>query len=382
MHFLPAGVWSPECFIWDNQNIVNIIILVLISTCNEHRDSQDLHLAGHVKYSSGKHLWEDSSMFPPNFLFSFSTAWNTNWTFLWDLTLESDNSWPINSRSEPKLVNPDTSDLTSLLFIFFKHLNFFTSFRRILSWRRRKYLVSRHWIFLWQLSPGLGHLSPWSTHQCGESRGRWWHKVPGLRQWLSQLFHLTCSSVLLTSCPAPSWNVWHKLDWHHQGSRTCHCAVSPLVFCRWLYLTQPTPWAACGSSCSRCLRCPACPPCPGSQPPGQGRSLPRLQWCSSPAGYWCWTTNQRLVIIVSTNQKRVFCFSSVYLNTGAPAKKVWFRVWDLPSPVLPRMETTLQLVVTSHPSFSHQLPTLSTLICSSWSSRRNDLLSSPGNITL
>lgn len=29
------------------------------------------------------------------------------------------------------------------------------------------------------------------------------------------------------------------------------------------------------------------------------------------------------------------------LNTSRPRKKVWFRVWDLPSPVFPKMETTL-----------------------------------------
>ena len=34
-----------------------------------------LHLAGHVKYSSGKHLCDVSTMFPLNFVFSFSTAW-------------------------------------------------------------------------------------------------------------------------------------------------------------------------------------------------------------------------------------------------------------------------------------------------------------------
>lgn len=38
------------------------------------------------------------------------------------------------------------------------------------------------------------------------------------------------------------------------------------------------------------------------------------------------------------------------LNTSRPRKKVWFRVWDLPSPVFPKMETTLSSSLGLQPS--------------------------------
>ena len=37
-------------------------------------ESQTLHFAGQVKYSSGKHLWEASVMSPQNLVLSFSMA--------------------------------------------------------------------------------------------------------------------------------------------------------------------------------------------------------------------------------------------------------------------------------------------------------------------
>ena len=63
-------------------------------------------------------------------------------------------------------------------------------------------------------------------------------------------------------------------------------------------------------------------------------------------------------------------------NTSSPQKKVWLRVCDLPSPVLPRMLTTLVTADESQPSLEQSSEGEGMESCSVWSIRRIDWLSS------
>mmetsp|Transcript_51614 Transcript_51614/g.121137 ORF Transcript_51614/g.121137 Transcript_51614/m.121137 type:complete len:286 (-) Transcript_51614:261-1118(-) len=64
------------------------------------------------------------------------------------------------------------------------------------------------------------------------------------------------------------------------------------------------------------------------------------------------------------------CLSEVS-KTGAPWKKVWFRVYDFPSPVLPKIETTLMPRSGWQASRRLKCSSLSTQSSSSWFSRGN-----------
>ena len=61
---------------------------------------------------------------------------------------------------------------------------------------------------------------------------------------------------------------------------------------------------------------------------------------------------------------------------SSPLKNVWFRVWDLPSPVFPNIEMTFPEDDASQPSFVQNRVPESTESCSVWSRRRNDRQSS------
>ena len=63
-------------------------------------------------------------------------------------------------------------------------------------------------------------------------------------------------------------------------------------------------------------------------------------------------------------------------KTSSPQKKVWLRVCDFPSPVLPRMLTTLVTADESQPSLEQSSEGEVMESCSVWSIRRKDWLSS------
>lgn len=54
------------------------------------------------------------------------------------------------------------------------------------------------------------------------------------------------------------------------------------------------------------------------------------------------------------------------VNTSLPRKNVWFRVWDLPSPVFPKMHTTLRSSSVAQPSLLTKSPSSFT-----WKSSQN-----------
>ena len=83
MHFLPGGAeQGPACFSCCEQRTsqawkkyIFTHRKYIVGRCYIDRLALTLQRAGHVKYSSGKHLCAVSARLPQNFLLSFSMAW-------------------------------------------------------------------------------------------------------------------------------------------------------------------------------------------------------------------------------------------------------------------------------------------------------------------